>query len=337
MVRLKKDGKRTKQEHIALAAAKKAAKQSTIDNANVKVQRKGTRNRTRSKHPRVQRLLKKRGSLLVENAKKILLLKGRKSSQRVVNFLRDLNRLKSPNSKLFSKKNNIVPFDDDTSLKFLCDKNDCSMFGFASHNKKRPHNFILGRMFNWEVLDMVEVGIDQYLGLDEINGAGKMQGNKPMMLFQGDEFEHVEEFKILKSLLIDLFRGQETDSLNCVGLDSVMVCSSHKQACHMRWYFVTLDDSETKTPTVKLKNMGPFLDMTVRRCRAGPKELRKQAMRRPPQLKKKKVKNVTTNEMGEKVGRVYKKRQSIEDLQTRKVKALKRRKVEPAGANGKSK
>lgn len=333
MVRLKKDGKRSKQELIGLAAAKKGAKQASINDANQQVKRKGKRNRTRSKHPRVQRILKKRGSLLVENPKRVLLLKGRKTSERLVSFLRDLNRLKNPCSKLFSKKNNIVPFDDDTSLRFLCEKNDCSMFGFASHNKKRPHNLVLGRMFNWEVLDMVEVGIDQYLGISDIQGPKKLLGNKPMMLFQGDEFEHVEEFKTLKSVLIDLFRGQETDSLNVAGLDSVMVCSSHKQKCHMRWYFVTLDDSDTKTPTVKLRNMGPFLDMTVRRCQVGPKELRKLAMRRPPQLKKKKQKNVSVNEMGEKVGRVYKKRQNIDDLQTRKVKALKSAKKEPEGSN----
>jgi len=333
MVRLKKDGKRTKEDLIELHTHKKVAKQNAVNDANTKVKRKGKRNRSRSKHPRVQRIMKKRGSLLVENPKRILLLKGRKTSERLTSFLRDLNRLKNPHSKLFSKKNNIVPFDDDTSLRFLCEKNDCSMFGFASHNKKRPHNFILGRMFNWELLDMVEVGIDQYLGLNDINGPKKLLGNKPMMLFQGDEFEHVEEFKVLKSLLIDLFRGQETDSLNVAGLDSVMVCSSHKQKCHMRWYFVTLDDSDTKTPTAKLRNMGPFLDLDVKRCRVGPKELRKLAMRRPPQLKKKKQKNVTVNEMGEKVGRVYKKRQTLDDLQTRKVKALKRPKKQPEGSS----
>jgi len=332
MVRLKKDGKRNKQELIQLAANKKGAKQASINDAQQKVKRKGKRNRSRSKHPRVQRIMKKRGSLLVENPKRVLLLKGRKTSERLVSFLRDLNRLKNPCSKLFSKKNNIVPFDDDTSLRFLCEKNDCSMFGFASHNKKRPHNFVLGRMFNWELLDMVEVGIDRYLGLNDIPGPKKLLGNKPLMLFQGDEFEHVEEFKTLKSLLIDLFRGQETDSLNVAGLDSVMVCSSHKQACHMRWYYVSLDDSDTKTPNVKLRNMGPFLDLTVRRCQVGPKELRKLAMRRPPQLKKKKQKNVSVNEMGEKVGRVFKKRQSIDDLQTRKVKALKRPKKDPEGS-----
>ena len=46
----------------------------------------------------------------------------------------------------------------------------------------------LGRMFNWEILDMIELGIDQYLGLDDIKGNKKGIGHKPMMLFQGDEF-----------------------------------------------------------------------------------------------------------------------------------------------------
>ena len=305
MVRLKKSGKRSKDELIALQRSKKVSKERSNDLANEKVKRQGKRNRKRSKLPRVERLAKKKGSLVVENAKRMLLLRGRKTSERGSSLLRDLNRLKKPHSKMFSKKNDILPFEDDASLRFLCEKNDTSLFGFVSHNKKRPHNLVLGRMFNWEILDMIELGIDQYLGLDDIKGNKKGIGHKPMILFQGDEFEHDESLKTLKSLLIDIFRGQETDSIHVAGLDSALVCSAHKGKVHLRWYFVTLNESDTKAPAVSLSNHGPFIDLSIRRCHVAPKELRNLAMKRPKQLKRKRQKNVSTNEMGDVVGRVY--------------------------------
>lgn len=334
MPRLGKSGKRTKAELIAIAGAKKASKTKAADNANVKVVRKGKRNRSRSKHPRVQRIAKAKGSLLVENAKRILLLRGHKTSSVGVDVIRDLNSLKKPHSKLFTKKNPILPFEDDSSLRFLCEKNDCSLFGLTNHNKKRPHNLVIGRMFNWEVLDMIELGIDKHLPINMIPGNKKAVGNKPMMLFQGDEFEHDDVFKTLKGLLIDMFRGEETDSIHTAGLDSLLVCSAHKGKCHMRWYFVTLEGAESKAPQAKLRNMGPFIDFTIRRSYIGPKELRKMAMRRPPQLKSKMQKNVSKNEMGDVVGRVYKKRQSLDEMQTRKMKALKKPRVERTDAAG---
>ena len=94
MVRLGKSGKRSKDELIALRRAKKVSKERAADNANEKVKRQGKRNRKRSKLPRVQRIEKKKGSLIVENAKRMLLLRGKKTSERGVSLLRDLTRLK---------------------------------------------------------------------------------------------------------------------------------------------------------------------------------------------------------------------------------------------------
>ena len=48
-----------------------------------------------------------------------------------------------PHSKTLQRKNEILPFEDCKSIEFLAEKNDCSLFAFASHTKKRPHNLIL--------------------------------------------------------------------------------------------------------------------------------------------------------------------------------------------------
>src|SRR3546814_6517942 len=37
------------------------------------------------------------------------------------------------------------PFDNEQGLEFLCQKNDCSLFGMVSHSKKRPNNLVLVR------------------------------------------------------------------------------------------------------------------------------------------------------------------------------------------------
>lgn len=47
---------------------------------------------------------------------------------------------------MFSKKNDTNPMEDETSAEFLMSKNDCALFCFGSHNKKRPNNLVLVRM-----------------------------------------------------------------------------------------------------------------------------------------------------------------------------------------------
>ena len=71
----------------------------------------------------------------------------------------------SPNSIVFKKKNIVRPFEDASSLEFFSKKTDSSLIGFGSHNKKRPHNFVIARTFDYQILDMVELGIGNYVPL----------------------------------------------------------------------------------------------------------------------------------------------------------------------------
>lgn len=92
---------------------------------------------------RITRILKKREPLLVENTKRVLIFKGHHTSQSVIDILKDFSRVKKPNCKLLSRKNEILPFEDKSSIEFLASKNDCSLFLMGSHSKKRPNNLIL--------------------------------------------------------------------------------------------------------------------------------------------------------------------------------------------------
>ena len=67
---------------------------------------------------------------------------------------------------MLSKKNDIRPFESINSLEFLSEKNDCSLFMVGSHSKKRPNNIVIGRLFNYQLLDMVEFGVLDYQAMD---------------------------------------------------------------------------------------------------------------------------------------------------------------------------
>ena len=127
-------------------------------------------------------------------------------------LLRDLYIIKKPFATHFSRKNDIRPFEDATSIEFFSLKNDASLFAFGSHSKKRPHNLVLGRLFDHQMLDMVELGITQFQGLSSFAGAkSKEISSRPLMIFDGDGFEHGENLTQLRSLLLDFFRGQAVD------------------------------------------------------------------------------------------------------------------------------
>ena len=80
---------------------------------------------------------------IVEHKKNILFLKGTHSSQTLTDVMKDLNMLSKPHNKMMNKKNEILPFEDPSSLEFLASKNECGLFTFASHSKKRPNNLVI--------------------------------------------------------------------------------------------------------------------------------------------------------------------------------------------------
>ncbi|CAM9723947.1 unnamed protein product [Discosporangium mesarthrocarpum] len=154
---------------------------------------------------RVRRVLRKREPQVNENAKKAIIIRGRKVSQDVSDVLKDVFRLKAPDAIMFSRKNDINPMEDETSLEFLMTKNDCSLVAFGSHNKKRPNNLVLGRTFDGHILDMIELGLVGFVGTSELNGLAKRVGSKPVMMFQGDQWGREESYRKLQNLLVGAF------------------------------------------------------------------------------------------------------------------------------------
>lgn len=85
---------------------------------------------------------------------------------------------------------------------FFSDRNDTSLFMFGSHNKKRPHNLVIGRLFDHHVLDMVELGINSFKAIHDFTTSKCVLGSKPCFVFSGDAFETEQDYIRLKNLFI---------------------------------------------------------------------------------------------------------------------------------------
>ena len=75
--------------------------------------------------------------------------------------------LKKPLCVKLDRKNDVAPFEDTTFFDKFARLRDCSLFAFVSHQKKRPHNVVLGRTFDSSVLDMIELGVVKYTPMQD--------------------------------------------------------------------------------------------------------------------------------------------------------------------------
>ncbi|XP_044146710.1 ribosome production factor 2 homolog [Bufo gargarizans] len=277
------------------------------------------------KNRRSKRFLQHRESKLTENDKYAMLIKGGNANLIVTQALKDLRSLKKPYCVMYKRKNMTRPFDDPTSLEFFSKKSDCSLFVFGSHNKKRPNNLIFGRMFDFHVLDMIELGLEKFVALQDVKSAKCPEGTKPLLIFAGDAFEINEDYRRLKSLLIDFFRGPAVPAIRLAGLEHVLHFTAVDGKIFMRSYKVLLKKSGCRTPRIELEEMGPSFDFVMRRTHLASDDLYKLSLKRPKALQAKKKKNISHNTFGTQFGRIHMQKQDLSKLQTRKVKALKKR------------
>ncbi|KAM4633208.1 ribosome production factor 2 homolog [Polymixia lowei] len=280
------------------------------------------------KTKRSKRFLESRAPKLTEDVKSAMIMKGGNTSQTVTQALKDIYSLKKPSAVLYKKKNITRPFEDSTSLEFFSKKTDCSLFLFGSHNKKRPHNFIFGRLFDFHVLDMIELGIEKYVSLQDIKNSKCPEGTKPMLVFAGEAFDTDNEHKRLKSLLLDFFRGPTVPAVRLAGLEHVLHFTALDGKIYMRSYRSLLKKSGCRTPRIELEEIGPSFDFVLRRTHLASDDLYKTAHRQPKALKPKKKKNVSHDAFGTKFGRLHMQKQDLSKLQTRKMKGLRKRRGE---------
>lgn len=287
------------------------------------------------KTQRGKRELEKRAPKLVEDPKKALLLFGNRTSQVVKDVITDVNKLKYGEAVKYTRKNEEArPFEPggEAQLERWAQKSDCSLFLLGNHTKKRPHNLVMGRLFDGHLYDMVEFGVQRYRSIQKFGAAAATQvGNKPCFVFAGDGFETEPVLQQARSLLLDFFRGRQVESVNLQGLDRVVLVSHRgTDTILLRQYRMRFKKSGTKVPRVELTEMGPLLDLAVRRQRQAPVDVQREAAKKPKELKKKKEKNVGSDMLEGKIGRIYLPKQDVGEIALRKMKGLKRERRQAA-------
>lgn len=271
-----------------------------------------------------KKALLKKEPQLVEKAKETLCLKSKNNSQIVIDFMKDLYDLKKPNAQMMQKKNDILPFENIVPVEKFASKYEASLFMMVSHNKKRPHNFMIGRMYEHTLLDMIEFGVENYKGLKDIKVEKITVGIKPLLIFNGELFENNYEFGRIKNLLIDMFQREVVEKIRLQGLEHVLSFTAVENKILLRSYRILLKKSNTRTPRIELEEIGPRADLLCRRNKFASEDLFKQACKKPKELKIKKKKNISKDALGTTFGRIHIGTQNIDRLQTRKMKGLKK-------------
>ena len=208
---------------------------------------------------------------------------------------------------------------------------------WGSSSKKRPNAITILRVFDGRLLDMMELLL---LPAPEGSTENKLQIGvemKPMILFAGSMWddsstsEQGQIFASIKSLFLDIFSGEEIRTIDVEGLQyMLMIAAGEPEAgqnpvIHLRWYKVRTRKSGQKVPRVELDEVGPTFDFRVGRFKEAEASVMKEALkraRRPEEARTKK--NIETDLVGDKIGRVHLGRQDLGTLQTRKMKGLKR-------------
>jgi len=175
---------------------------------------------------------------------------------------------------------------------------------------------------------MIEFGVENFKALSEFEGEKIPLATKPCLLFSGSLFETHDEMKRVKNLLADFFRGPRVPKVRLQGLEHALqftaVEKDGKKVVHLRSYKMILKKSGTRLPRVELEEMGPRMDLTLRRSHLASDDLFNTACKQVKNVDKPKiVKNVSKDAFGTKLGRVHIPSQKIGTIQTKKMKGLK--------------
>lgn len=279
--------------------------------------------RRRRPHNKAKRILEKlRTPEVVEPPKRVICIRGSRTTDEQRQVLTDIAALTRPRTLMLMKRNLIRPFEDASSVEFLCEKNGSGMFVVATHSKKRPFNFVVGRCFDNALLDMVELGMVGVGHLSEVKSTAHL-GSRPCMIFNGDGWDRDPQLRTVQSLLVDLFRGRSSDGVALAAISWALSCSVDPSGLiHVRSYNIRLLRSGMRTPRVELDNMGFHLDLQIRRVHAPEPAMLKASLRVAKELKPKVKKNVSKNALGDTMGRIHMQRQDFSELQLRSSRAM---------------
>lgn len=194
---------------------------------------------------------------IIEDPKRSLFFQGRKTSEKIRELLSDFYDLKKPHAHKLTRKNDVTIFENITPVEQFCKKHETPLFVMGSHSKKRPDNFVIGRMFDYSLLDMIELGVENFDPMKSFSGKKVILGCKPSLIFNGNAWEESEVMKQLKSLFIDFFHREDVETIRLQGLEhAISFTASDDSNILLRSYKVLLKKSGCRTPRIELEEIG---------------------------------------------------------------------------------
>ena len=289
---------------------------------------------------KTQRAVAKKGSVFTENSKKTLVVLADKVHTLSKAVQSALTAMQCGTAIRPGKRMTLHPFDDSMPLQQECFKNDCSLFTVFNQSKKRPENVIIGRLFNFNVLDMVEFG-HSVLSEDSNAFLQSMYGSKPVIVFSGDLLSPVVQR--IQNLFLDVFGGGAAEKLNASGTDRVLLIdiqADHdlevvtkpvehmdvtvfpENAVRIVMYHVATQGADVRTGKIGTLQADArvALSLTLRRAQFASQAVFKQCVHVPKPTKTSE-KGVSRDALGNLKGQVHVGKQKTEDIVHRRFKS----------------
>lgn len=165
---------------------------------------------------------------------------------------------------------------------------------------------ILGRVYKEKLLDMFEFGVSDFKDLEKCTFE---TGLKPVLLFQGEHFDYDERLTLVKNMFIDFFHTRVMDSSDILSMTRTIVFTAidHEKIHITQYESPKISEGLAFQDGIKVNEVGPSMHLKVRRIKEADKDVMKQAVKKRKKITQalNKKKNISTNELGQKRGRLF--------------------------------
>lgn len=187
-------------------------------------------------------------------------------------------------------------------------------------------------MFAGHSLDLFEFGVTDFKKISEFKSMEVDNQVKPILIFQGEQFEFSDKHNRFKNYMIDLLKSTDYEEANIAEMKRVIcITSLNDSQISFRQYEINvgkqINETDVNNQSLTFNEVGPHFNLTFRRNKIADSELFKNACKQPKlenKDKKKARKNMYTDEFGQQMGKVYLQHQDISTLVTRKYKKKQR-------------
>ncbi|MCQ2816068.1 MAG: hypothetical protein MJ252_02270, partial [archaeon] len=264
---------------------------------------------------------------LIEDPKQGLFINTSNSSEIMRMVLDDLYLTRKDFSKKLTKKEEIFNLDvHKNDVEYLCQKNNCAFFTFTNDTKKKPMHLTFGLIYNDSILDSFEFEVTNYIPIEYFSKNIQISSAmKPVLIFQGEIFETETKFERFKNYLIDYFKQIDIEYTTISDLKRIVVVScdtDENKTIKIRNYQIDGKIKEGNLENLSLTEIGPSLDLREKNIQLADDETYRKSRKEPKQIKPKKVKNVETNMLGIKRGRLHLAKQNLNAVSLKKYKKI---------------